>query len=77
MPPTFENNILDYVDLDLDILVWKDFSYEILDEDEFKENAEIFGYENKILKNVEHNVTELLKMIRQNDFPFSINSLGN
>ncbi|MGI8544991.1 MAG: DUF402 domain-containing protein [Aridibacter sp.] len=75
MPPTFENNILNYVDLDLDILVWKDFSYEILDEDEYKENAEMYGYENKILKNVEKNVTELLKMIKQRNFPFSINSL--
>ncbi len=26
MPPKFENQVLDYVDLDIYILVWKDFS---------------------------------------------------
>ncbi len=39
LPPKFENNVLDYIDLDLDLLVWQDFSYQILDSEEFEENV--------------------------------------
>ncbi|MBC7900349.1 MAG: DUF402 domain-containing protein, partial [Saprospiraceae bacterium] len=44
MPPSFENNVLDYVDLDIDILVWEDGSYKILDLEEFETNAVKYKY---------------------------------
>src|SRR5438128_8844181 len=27
LPPTFEDGVIDYVDLDIDVLVWRDHSY--------------------------------------------------
>src|SRR5215218_7367004 len=42
MPPQFQNNVLDYIDLDVDVVVWKDLSHEILDLDEFELHAAKF-----------------------------------
>lgn len=74
MPPTFENNVLNYIDLDIDILVWKDFSYEVLDEDEFKENAELYNYSEELKQKVFENVSILTKMIENKEFPFNKNT---
>ena len=43
-PPTFENGVLEYTDLDIDVIVWKDFSLIILDQDEFSENSFVYNY---------------------------------
>ena len=41
VPATLSDNVLSYVDLDLDILVEPDFSYRILDVEDFERNAEL------------------------------------
>ena len=71
LPPKFANNVLDYIDLDLDILVRKDFSFEILDEDEFVENAEQFGYSDELKLQVRKTLADLLVRINRREFPFS------
>lgn len=73
LPPKFENNVLDYIDLDLDILVWHDFSFEILDQDEFKENSKRFKYPDPVISKVKKSLKELLKMIKLKEFPFNFN----
>jgi uncharacterized protein len=70
LPPKFENNVLDYIDLDLDVLVQKDFSFEILDEDEFKQNSKLFRYSDALKLKVEMTLNELLSNITQRQFPF-------
>jgi len=70
MPPKFENNVLDYIDLDVDILVWKDMSYETLDLAEFEENAVTFGYSKKLKLKVSKSVDEVLKLVELRRFPF-------
>jgi protein associated with RNAse G/E len=72
MPPKFENNILDYVDLDVDVLVWKDFSVEILDMDEFEENSKKFNYSAEIKKKTNESLNKILELIENRDFPFDI-----
>jgi protein associated with RNAse G/E len=69
-PPIFENNILDYVDLDLDVLVWKDFSLEILDSEEFEKNSRKYNYTESLRAEVDKNLKELLFLIKQKSFPF-------
>lgn len=71
MPPTFEDGVLNYVDLDIDILVWKDFSFEILDIDEFEENSSKFNYSQEIHNKVNKSLEELKNMIKNKLFPFS------
>lgn len=77
LPPRFENNVLDYVDLDLDVLVWKDFSYEILDMDEFEKNSKKFNYSNSLKAEVEKNLKELLSLIELKSFPFDYQNYGS
>jgi uncharacterized protein len=71
MPPKFENNALDYVDLDLDVLVQKDFSFKILDEEEYNDNSELFGYSDELKSQASKSLNELLEMIKTNQFPFT------
>jgi uncharacterized protein len=74
LPPVFLNGVLDYVDLDVDVLVWKDFSFEILDLEEFEENAERYNYSPEIRSKVEQSLSELLELIAAREFPFSLKS---
>lgn len=71
LPPVFENNTLDYIDLDIDILVWKDFSVEILDMDEYKENITKYGYPAELQNRIKASAEKLLEKIELREFPFS------
>lgn len=73
MPPTFNDGILDYVDLDIDLLVLKDFSYKILDLEEFQENARIYSYTSYMRKKVQDSLNEMICMIENRIFPFDYN----
>lgn len=70
MPPKFESGILDYVDLDIDILVWRDFSREILDADEFAENSDKYNYPTEIKSKVAESMKKLIEMVENREFPF-------
>ena len=70
LPPKFENDVLDYVDLDIDVLVWKDFSCSILDLEEFEENALIFKYPAELITKTKANLAKLLYQIENRKFPF-------
>jgi protein associated with RNAse G/E len=69
-PPQFKNGVLDYIDLDIDVLVWKDYSYQILDLDEFERNAERFKYSLELRGKADAALKELLLMLEHKSFPF-------
>lgn len=71
LPPTFVNGVLDYIDLDIDLLVWKDFSYQVLDSDEFEENAKRFSYSTELRQKIQVNLDELISMVENKSFPFN------
>lgn len=77
MPPTFENSVLDYIDLDIDVLVWEDFSFEILDLEEFEENAEKYNYPEELKMKAQKSLEELTEMINKRAFPFDFQTTGN
>ena len=70
LPPKFENGVLDYIDLDIDVLVWKDFSHQIIDLDEFDAHALKYNYSNELRRQVELTLQKLLLMIDRKQFPF-------
>jgi len=70
VPPTFDGQTLSYVDLDLDILVDPDFSYHILDVDDFEDNAARHSYPIEVRLNARRAVDELVTMIETRVFPF-------
>ena len=71
MPPTFENGVLDYVDLDIDVIVWPDLRYEIVDRDDFERNALKYNYPDEIRQKTEESLEELIRMIDGREFPFA------
>ncbi|MEO7674386.1 MAG: DUF402 domain-containing protein [Pyrinomonadaceae bacterium] len=72
MPPTFANAVLDYVDLDIDVLVAKDGSYSVLDSAEFAENALKYGFSEELRSKVAETLDEVINLIEQRQFPFAL-----
>jgi len=71
-PPTFENGTLDYVDLDIDLLVMPDFGVSVLDMAEFEENSMRYSIPADIQRRARSCVDELMRLIEQRDFPFGV-----
>lgn len=70
VPPSFDGEILSYVDLDLDILVQPDFSYQILDVEDFERNSKRYRYSLGVQDSARRAVEELVPMIELRAFPF-------
>ena len=66
-PPRFDGSILTYVDLDIDILIEQDFSYRILDLEDF----ETYPYPAEVQQKARQAVTELISLIEARAFPFN------
>jgi protein associated with RNAse G/E len=75
MPPKLKDEVLTYVDLDIDILVQPDFSYQVLDLGEFAANAARYGYSEEIKRHADAAVDELISIAETRQFPFSENRL--
>src|SRR5436309_4392147 len=70
-PARLEGDTLSFVDLDVDVLVRPDFSYRILDEDEFEAHAELYRYPHEYRARVRDSLDELIRLIEGRQFPFS------
>lgn len=70
VPARFDGDTLSYVDLDLDILVDPDFSYRVLDVEDFEANGRIYGYTEEVKANARQALDELVRMIETRAFPF-------
>src|SRR5215208_4283221 len=71
-PPTFESGALTFVDLDVDVLVQPDYSFQVLDEDEFERHAELYQYPPAYRSNVQEALDELQRLIENRQFPFDV-----
>jgi protein associated with RNAse G/E len=70
LPPTYENGILDYVDLDIDLLVDRQWRVKILDFDEFERNAGLFSIPDTVCRSAKLAVDKLITLIEKRNFPF-------
>jgi protein associated with RNAse G/E len=70
VPPTFDGRRLDFIDLDMDILVSPDHTYIILDEDEFEINAKLYQYPPDVQRGARQALDELVRLIESRQFPF-------
>jgi len=66
-PPRFDGATLTYVDLDIDVLVESDFSYRILDLEDF-ENV---SYPTDLKKKARQALGELISLVETRSFPFN------
>ena len=71
MPPKFKNGVLDYVDLDIDLILWPDGRVDTLDEDDFESNSIRFGYPEDVRQNALNSLLELRQVIAAGEFPFT------
>ena len=71
LPPIIEDSTITYIDLDLDVLVQPDWSYQILDSDEFTDHARIFHYPQEVQESAQKAVTELISRVEGRQFPFN------
>ena len=69
MPPRFEDGILDYVDLDIDVLVDRDFNTTVLDREDYELNSAEFNYPADLHTNVETALNELLEVFDIREMP--------
>jgi len=72
IPPRLENNTLSYVDLDIDVFVHADFTYEVLDMEDFNRNTRLYSYPQEIEQQAYQAVEELKALIYQREFPFNL-----
>ena len=70
-PPSFDGRVLSYIDLDIDVLVAPDFTYKILDVDDFEENAKRYAYPDEVQANARTALAELISLIETRTFPFN------
>lgn len=69
-PAEFDGRVLTFIDLDIDVLVAPDFSYRILDEEEFIAHAEHYVYPASVREMVPKALAELISFIERRDYPF-------
>lgn len=69
MPPTFTDESLDFVDLDIDVVVWPDGRVELLDRDEFKLNSVKFGYPEVVIAAAELSLAEIIDLVGSGQLP--------
>ena len=76
MPPTISETAVDYVDLDIDVLIWPDQCFQILDVDEYDENARKYGLSDDARQQVSQALSQLSIMLQNRDFPFNLKNHG-
>ncbi len=69
MPLTVEGATLEFIDLDIDVVIWPDGSFEVLDRDDFEKNSVHFGYPSEVLEKAEAALLELLDLAQSGKLP--------
>ncbi len=70
-PYIIEDNTIKYIDYDLDLRVFPDGGFKILDRNEYKYHKKIMRYSKEIDMIVKHSLNELIEMKRNNKDLFS------
>lgn len=70
-PPTYQDGQIGYIDLDLDVAVRPEGVIELLDEDEFEEHQELYGYPPEIIAEARSAAAEVTSLALEGGFPFS------
>ena len=69
-PFTIDEEALKYVDYDLDIKVFPDMEFKVLDKFEYQANAKEMGYSEDIRKIIKYEMANLKERIKEKEEPF-------
>ncbi|MEP7289021.1 MAG: DUF402 domain-containing protein [Chloroflexota bacterium] len=72
MPLFLQANTINYVDLDLDVRVYPDGSYTLLDEDEFAEHTVQYNYPDWVQRRAYEAVDEIVALAKAGEGPFAL-----
>jgi|SRR5581483_2080044 protein associated with RNAse G/E len=72
MPLSIKDSTIIFVDLDLDVQIWPDGSYRILDKDEFEAHRLQYGYPDWVQRQALNGVNEILALFGERKGPFSL-----
>ncbi len=70
-PTVFENNVIKYIDYDLDFKVDPEFSIKTLDEFEYKKHKKLYNYSADLDEVINYNFIKVKQSIINKEFPFS------
>jgi protein associated with RNAse G/E len=70
-PPSFDGHVLSYIDLDIDVFIAPDLTYQILDVEDFEENARRYAYPEEVQANARRALADLTGLIESRAFPFT------
>ena len=59
LPPEIREATIDYVDLDIDIVIWPDSRIDVLDLEEFEANVRQFGYPDNVTQKAKSTADEI------------------
>jgi uncharacterized protein len=71
MPPNLDHDEIHWIDLDLDVQIFPDGTYAILDEDEFDEHKVKYGYPDDVQARARQAVDEIIALARLRTEPFA------
>lgn len=71
-PTTWDEEALKYIDYDLDIKVYPNRTYKLLDEDEYSLHKNKMNYPKKLDRILRSHVNELIEWIEQGKGPFNL-----
>ena len=69
-PYLIDNGIIKYIDYDLDLRVFPDGGFRVLDRNEYRYHKKIMNYPNEIDKILKNELSALIEMKRANSGPF-------
>jgi protein associated with RNAse G/E len=72
MPPEISDHTVNYIDLDIDVLIWPDRRLKILDIEEYEQNARKHELSEAARERVSLALAEVLAAFRDGKFPFHI-----
>ncbi|GGA89302.1 nucleoside tri-diphosphate phosphatase [Ornithinibacillus halotolerans] len=70
-PFVFEENSIKYIDYDLDLKVYPDMTYDLLDEDEYQIHRDKMNYPGVLDRILYNNIADLQRWVQQRKGPFS------
>ena len=69
-PAIIEEDTIKYIDYDLDLRVFPDGSFKVLDRGEYKYHKELMGYSEEIDTILKNQLTELINLVRNKELCF-------
>ncbi|HLS23578.1 MAG TPA: DUF402 domain-containing protein [Pseudogracilibacillus sp.] len=70
-PFTKKGHVLTYIDYDIDVIVRSDYSYEIVDVDEYKYHKEKYHYPESVMENIDQALEQIQLFIKSRKDPFN------